>query len=354
MEEFNLHLTGDIHAVTAANNLLAAAIDTRMFHEAGQSSDSLFKRLCPGSKDFSPIMRRRLLKLGIISRLDDPKRPSDLTVEERDRFARLDIDPATITWQRVLDTCDRHLRTIDIGVGRQETIKSKDLPGERVQHSRRTGFDIAVASEVMAALALTTDLADLREKLGSMVIGYSTGEKLPITADDLGVGGAMTVLMKDAIMPTLMQTVERTPVLVHAGPFVCIFELDLFGTFQMPTLTVESIRSSPFAGQHCHRKLVYYRRRNRSQNSRTGWLLCHGSWLWRRYWNGVSFFSDGLADSSARSHWIATALLSQKVFQHQVSGVRTQAEMCCHRGNCKSLENAWWWASCYSGQAARP
>ena len=216
MEEFNLHLTGDIHAVTAANNLLAAAIDTRMFHEASQSDEALYKRLCPEGKDFSPVMKRRLKKLGI----DDSKKPADLTPEERSKFARLDIEPDTITWQRVLDTCDRHLRSVEVGVGAKETVKAKDGNG-RVQHCRKSGFDITVASEVMAVLALAKDLADLREKLGAMVIGYSRGGT-PVTADDLGCGGALTVLMKDAIMPTLMQTVERTPVLVHAGPFANI------------------------------------------------------------------------------------------------------------------------------------
>jgi len=216
MEEFNLHLTGDIHAVTAANNLLAAAIDTRMFHEASQTDEGLYKRICPDDKDFSIVMKRRLAKLGI----DSNKKPADLTPEERSKFVRLDIDPDTITWQRVLDTCDRHLRSVQIGIGKAETIKSKD-GNSRVQHDRTSGFDITVASEVMAVLALARDLPDLREKLGAMVIGYSYGGE-PITADDLGCGGALTVLMKDAIMPTLMQTVERTPVLVHAGPFANI------------------------------------------------------------------------------------------------------------------------------------
>ena len=215
MEEFNLHLTGDIHAVTAANNLLAAAIDTRMFHEEEQSDEALFRRLCPAGKDFSPSMKRRLRKLGI----DEHKKPSELTDAERSAFARLDIDPSTITWQRVLDTCDRHLRSVTIGQGKNEKVKKPD--GQKIQHDRKTGFDITVASEVMAVLALARDLADLRDKLGAMVIGYSRSGT-PITADDLGCGGALTVLMKDAIMPTLMQTVERTPVLVHAGPFANI------------------------------------------------------------------------------------------------------------------------------------
>ena len=220
MDEFNLHLTGDIHAVTAANNLLAAAIDTRMFHEESQTDEALFRRLCPNGKDFNPIMRRRLKKLGI----DDTKKPEELTPEEKSAFARLDIDKSTITWNRVLDTCDRHLRRVTIGQGPKETVKPPpgsppDAP--RLQHHREAGFDITVASEVMAVLALAKDLRDLREKLGAMIIGYSRS-KQPITADDLGCGGALTVLMKDALMPTLMQTVERTPVLVHAGPFANI------------------------------------------------------------------------------------------------------------------------------------
>lgn len=208
--------TGDIHAVTAANNLLAAAIESRMFHEAAQSDESLFNRLV-AKNQFSPVQKRRLAKLGI----DPDASPADLSEEQRRQFARLDIDPSTITWQRVLDTCDRHLRQIEIGLGPQETVKSRETPAVRIQHSRRTGFDITVASEVMAVLALATDLPDLRNKLGAMVVGYSRAGQ-PITADDVGCGGALTVLMKDAIMPTLMQTVERTPVLVHAGPFANI------------------------------------------------------------------------------------------------------------------------------------
>lgn len=208
MEEFNLHLTGDIHAITAANNLVAAAIDTRIFHEKTQKDSALFDRLCPaepdGSRSFAPIMLRRLLKLGI-----NKTNPNDLTPEERASFARLSIDPSTITWQRVVDTCDRFLRTITIGQG----------PAEHTE--RVTGFDISVASEIMAVLALTTSLEDMRERLGRMVIGQST-TGVPVTTDDLGVSGAVTVLMKDAIEPTLMQTIEGTPVFVHAGPFANI------------------------------------------------------------------------------------------------------------------------------------
>ncbi|KAI8099791.1 formate--tetrahydrofolate ligase-domain-containing protein [Halteromyces radiatus] len=208
MDEFNLHLTGDIHAVTAANNLLAAAIDARMFHENTQSNKALFNRLCPakkGIRKFAPVMIKRLQKLGI-----DKTEPNDLTEEEIARFARLDIDPNTITWQRVMDTNDRFLRKIT--VGQNTTEKGQE---------RQTGFDIAVASEVMAVLALTTGLQDMRQRLGNMVVASSKSGD-PITADDIGIGGALTVLMKDAIKPNLMQTLEGTPVLVHAGPFANI------------------------------------------------------------------------------------------------------------------------------------
>jgi len=170
MEDFNLHLTGDIHAVTAANNLLAAAIDARIMHE----------------RSYGPRFKQ-------VTGLD-----------------LLDIDPYTITWNRVLDVNDRELRNIVMGLG----TKSDGYP-------RQGGFDIAVASEVMAILALTTSLKDMRERLSRIVVGQSVrGE--PVTAEQLGVAGAMTVLMKDAIMPNLMQTLEDTPAFVHAGPFANI------------------------------------------------------------------------------------------------------------------------------------
>ena len=175
MELFNLHLTGDIHAVGAANNLLAAAIDTRMYHEATQTDEALFNRLCPadpktGKRSFVPIMLKRLEKLGIAERED----PEALTEDERRRFARLDIDPETITWKRVVDVCDRHLRGITIGQAASEAKGG----------TRETGFDITVASEVMAVLALTTSWADMRARLGRIVVALSrTGE--PVTADDL-------------------------------------------------------------------------------------------------------------------------------------------------------------------------
>lgn len=208
MTEFNLHLTGDIHAVTAANNLLAAAIDARMFHESTQSDKGLFNRLCPpkkGVRSFSKPMLIRLEKLGITK-----TNPADLTEEEAARFARLDIDPATITWNRVIDCNDRYLRKITVG----------QAPTEK-GFSRETQFDIAVASEVMAVLALSKDLRDMRDRLGRMVVASSKNGDA-ITAEDIGCAGAMAVLMKDAIKPTIMQTLEGTPVLVHAGPFANI------------------------------------------------------------------------------------------------------------------------------------
>ncbi|XP_003898085.2 monofunctional C1-tetrahydrofolate synthase, mitochondrial isoform X2 [Papio anubis] len=208
MEEFNLHLTGDIHAITAANNLLAAAIDTRILHENTQTDKALYNRLVPlvnGVREFSEIQLARLKKLGI-NKTD----PSTLTEEEVSKFARLDINPSTITWQRVLDTNDRFLRKITIGQGNTEK-----------GYFRQAQFDIAVASEIMAVLALTDSLADMKARLGRMVVA-SDKSGHPVTADDLGVTGALTVLMKDAIKPNLMQTLEGTPVFVHAGPFANI------------------------------------------------------------------------------------------------------------------------------------
>lgn len=208
MDEFNMHLTGDIHAIAAANNLLAAAIDTRIFHENTQKDGPLYKRLVPskkGSRKFSPVMFRRLKKLGI-----DKTDPNALTEEEISKFTRLDIDPATITWKRVVDCNDRFMRGITIGQGSNE----KGM-------TRETGFDITVASECMAILALANSLEDMRERLGSMVVASSRAGE-PITCDDIGCGGALTALMKDAIKPNLMQTLEGTPVFVHAGPFANI------------------------------------------------------------------------------------------------------------------------------------
>ncbi|NWF64401.1 MAG: formate--tetrahydrofolate ligase [Chloroflexi bacterium] len=209
MEDFNLHLTGDIHAITAAHNLVAAAMDTRIMHEKEQDDEKLFNALCPankkGERKFSPTMLRRLKKLGIAK-----TNPNDLTPEERTRFARLDIDESTITWRRVVDINDRMLREVEVGRGKDEA-----------GHAHMSGYDITVASEIMAVLALTTSLEDMRERFGRMVVATNKrGEA--VTVEDLGVAGAVTVLMKDAIKPNLMQTLEGTPATVHAGPFANI------------------------------------------------------------------------------------------------------------------------------------
>ena len=209
MEDFNLHLTGDIHAITAAHNLVAAALDVRVMHEKMQDDEKLFNALCPvdkkGNRKFSPTMLRRLKKLGI-----SKTNPNDLTPEERSRFARLDIDEKTITWRRVIDINDRFLREVEVGRGKDEA-----------GHEHMSGYDITVASEIMAVLALTTSLEDMRDRFGKMVVATNKrGEA--VSVEDLGVAGAVTVLMKDAIKPNLMQTLEGTPATVHAGPFANI------------------------------------------------------------------------------------------------------------------------------------
>ncbi|XP_050353842.1 C-1-tetrahydrofolate synthase, cytoplasmic isoform X2 [Nymphalis io] len=208
MEDFNLHLTGDIHAVTAANNLLAAQMDARIFHELTQKDGPLYDRLVPkikGVRKFSPIQLRRLNRLGI-NKTD----PDALTPEERTKFARLNIDTTKIMWNRVVDLNDRYLRKITIG----------QSPTEK-GFTRETSFDISVASEIMAVLALGKDIDDIKERLAKMVVALDKSGN-PVTADDLGVTGALMVLLKDAFEPTLMQTLEGTPVLVHTGPFANI------------------------------------------------------------------------------------------------------------------------------------
>jgi formate--tetrahydrofolate ligase len=155
MEAINLHLTGDLHAVAAAHNLLAAMIDNHVHH-----NDDFFN-----------------------------------------------VDRHSVTWRRVLDVNDRALRNVITGMGvREDGV------------IRQSGFDITAASEVMAIIALATSLRDMRERLGRIVIGSTTDDR-PITAEDLETAGAMAVILKDAIKPNLMQTVENTPALVHAGPF---------------------------------------------------------------------------------------------------------------------------------------
>ncbi|GAG55746.1 unnamed protein product, partial [marine sediment metagenome] len=153
MEDFNLHLTGDVHAVGLAHNLCAAFLD-----------NSILK--------------------------GNP----------------LNIDPASIMWRRVVDVSDRFLRNIKIGLG-----------GPQDGFERDSGFDITVASEVMAILALTSGLKDLRQRLGRIILA-TTKDGKPITAEDIKVAGAMAVLLKDAIMPNLLQTLDNTPCFVHAGP----------------------------------------------------------------------------------------------------------------------------------------
>jgi formate--tetrahydrofolate ligase len=154
MEEINLHLNGDFHAVTAAHNLLAAALDASVYH-------------------------------------GNP----------------LDIDPQTITWPRSLDVNDRELRYSVIGLG-----------GKTHGYPRENQFVITAASEIMAVFALASDLKDLRARIGRVVVAETRDGK-PVTADDLKVAGAMTVIMKDAMRPNLVQTLEGQPVLIHAGPF---------------------------------------------------------------------------------------------------------------------------------------
>ena len=168
MEEFNLHLTGDLHAVSIANNLLAAAIDARIKHEKRDAFD----------------------KTGL---------------------PRLNIDPDTITWRRVVDVNDAALRFIETGL----SDAWQDGP------NRKTGFDIAVASEIMAILALAGSVKDMRARLGRIIISMNTDGD-PVTAEQLGCAGAMMVLMKDAIKPNLMQTIEGQPAFIHAGPFANI------------------------------------------------------------------------------------------------------------------------------------
>ncbi|MCY4147447.1 MAG: formate--tetrahydrofolate ligase [Chloroflexi bacterium] len=157
MERFNLHLTGDIHAISAAHNLIAAMLDAHLYHG-----------------------------------------------NERD------IDVHNIPWRRVVDLNDRALRNVIVGLGK----RFDGIP-------RQSGYDITVASELMAILALTTSLQDMRARIGKMVVAYDRA-KQPVTAEDIRAAGAATVLMKDAIKPNLMQTLEGTPALVHAGPFANI------------------------------------------------------------------------------------------------------------------------------------
>ena len=212
MDEFNMHLTGDIHAISAAQNLLCAAVDTRMFHEhTSKSVSGFFKRLVPskkGKRAFTKSMLKRLEKLGI-TKTD----PAELNDNEVETFSILNIDPESITIKRVVDCNDRFVREITIGQGKNEIGKFPP---------RKTGMDITVASELMAVLALSTSLSDLRERVGKIVVGTQKETGVAITCEDIGCAGAITALLKDAIKPNLMQTLEGTPVFVHAGPFANI------------------------------------------------------------------------------------------------------------------------------------
>ncbi|MGN6167814.1 MAG: formate--tetrahydrofolate ligase, partial [Solirubrobacteraceae bacterium] len=158
MEDLNLHFTGDIHAIGAANNLLAAMLDASILH---------------GNRHH--------------------------------------LDALNITWRRAVDINDRTLRSITVGLG-----------GRANGYPRETGFDITAASEVMAIVAISRDLQDLRRRLGQITAGYSYNGQQPVSAEDLGAAGAMTVLLKDAIKPNLIQTLEGQPCLMHCGPFANI------------------------------------------------------------------------------------------------------------------------------------
>ncbi|MBN1563290.1 MAG: formate--tetrahydrofolate ligase, partial [Anaerolineae bacterium] len=150
------------------------------------------------------------------TRMYHESRQSDEGLAKRG-VTRLDIDPDTITWNRVVDVCDRTLREIQVGFNDDKLADGSPSP----VFPRKTGFDISVASELMAILALTTGLKDLRQRVGRAVVGLNKQGK-PVTLEDLGVAGAVTVLLKDALMPTLMQTLEGQPAFVHGGPFANI------------------------------------------------------------------------------------------------------------------------------------
>ncbi len=184
--------------MTAANNLLAAQLDTRMFHESTQTNQQLYDRLVPkikGTRTFSTIQLRRLKKLGI-----EKTDPDSLSVEEMGKFARLDIDPDNVIWTRVVDVNDRYLRKIVVGMSATEK-----------GFTRETSYSISVASEIMAILALATSLEDMKQRLAQMVVAFDRSG-VPVTADDIGMTGALMVLLKDTIEPTLMQTLEGTPI----------------------------------------------------------------------------------------------------------------------------------------------
>ena len=179
MDEINLHFTGDFHAVGAANNLLAAMIDNHIYQ--GNA-------------------RIEVQRVALINMIDNHIYQGNA----------LNLDPRRITWRRCVDMNDRQLRSIVDGLG-----------GRTNGCPREDGYDITVASEIMAILCLSQSLADLKARLGRIIVGYTYDDQ-PVTAGDLKAAGAMTALLKEALKPNLVQTLEHTPVLVHGGPFANI------------------------------------------------------------------------------------------------------------------------------------
>lgn len=176
MEDFNLHLTGDIHAITSAHNLASAALDSRLYHEEREGYDAF---------------------------------------EQRSGLSPLKIDKNRIVWRRVVDHNDRAMRVITIG-------QPGNVTGENMNGvPRKEGFEITVASELMAILALTDGIQDMRRRIGKVILAHDMDGE-PVTAEDLKVAGAMTAIMKNAINPTLMQNLEGGACLIHAGPFANI------------------------------------------------------------------------------------------------------------------------------------
>lgn len=202
-----------MHAISTANNLLAAAVDARIGHElSSMTTDKLFATLVGCKEDdlisgtFTAAQRARLKRLGIKADF-----PHDLDAGERRRFARLDMDQNTVNISRAVDMNDEMLRSAMLLPPR----RAKDrFPIKRV-------FENTTACELMSILSLCKDLDDLRERVGKIIVALDRSGN-PVTADDIGVVGAVTWIMYDAIRPTLMQTLEGTPVLVHAGPFASL------------------------------------------------------------------------------------------------------------------------------------
>ena len=275
MEDLNLHFTGDIHAIGAANNLLAAMIDASILHGNPHSIDAL-----------------------------------------------------RIGWRRAVDMNDRALRQMTIGLG-----------GRANGYPRETAFDITAASEVMAILAVSRDLQDLRRRLGAITVAYSYNGAKPVTAEDLQAAGAMTVLLKDAIKPNLIQTLEGQPCLMHCGPFANIAHgnssliADLIGlklgeyvvteSASDPTwgwrnsstssaesaawLRVPSSSSAPSAPSSTTAKATI------SQRSRPGWRTCAATWgSWPSSGSRVSWRSTAAPTTPTRRSRSSSASRSRR------------------------------------------